>query len=163
MTTNPMTLEGKTILITGANAGIGRATALLASRLGARLILVARNEDRLARTRAQLQGADHIVRSMDLDDCDGLHRFVRQLCGETRVKKYDKRNHPYEEWIVLDKTIGNHFLDCEVYSWAAADIAGRRKLAGSVVQEGETKRRRTIRSGVTKRRPWRGLRNRRGR
>jgi len=83
MPENPMTLEGKTVLVTGANAGIGRATAVLASRLGARLILVARNEPRLAETVEELEGDGHVARSVDLSDCDGLHRFVRQLCGET--------------------------------------------------------------------------------
>lgn len=44
---NPYSLEGKTILITGASSGIGRATAIECSKLGACVILVARNEERL--------------------------------------------------------------------------------------------------------------------
>ena len=41
-------LEGKTVAITGATAGLGLATAQLLGRLGARLILIGRGADRLA-------------------------------------------------------------------------------------------------------------------
>ena len=41
---NPFSLRGKTILVTGASSGIGRATAIECSRLGAALVLTGRNE-----------------------------------------------------------------------------------------------------------------------
>ena len=71
--------------------------------------------------------------------------YLRQLCGETRVKKYDRRNHEYEEWVVTDKGVGNHYLDCEVYAWAAADISGRRQLTGSPTSPRPPRRTRTAR------------------
>ena len=40
---NPFSLEGKTILVTGASSGIGRATAIECSRMGAKVIITARN------------------------------------------------------------------------------------------------------------------------
>ena len=44
---NPFSLIGKTILVTGASSGIGRATAVECSKMGAKLIITGRNEERL--------------------------------------------------------------------------------------------------------------------
>ena len=44
MSYNPYSLAGKTILVTGAGSGIGRATSVECSKLGARLVLVDINE-----------------------------------------------------------------------------------------------------------------------
>src|SRR4030095_4338071 len=48
-------LEGKAALITGAATGIGRATALLFARAGARLTLADARGDELARTVAEVK------------------------------------------------------------------------------------------------------------
>ena len=58
-TYNPFSLVGKTILITGASSGIGRATAIECSKMGARCILTARNEERLQETMSNLAGEGH--------------------------------------------------------------------------------------------------------
>jgi NAD(P)-dependent dehydrogenase (short-subunit alcohol dehydrogenase family) len=41
---NPLDLSGKTVLVTGASSGIGRATAVLLGQLGARVVLSGRDE-----------------------------------------------------------------------------------------------------------------------
>ncbi len=41
-----ISLTGKTIIITGANSGIGKETALALGKIGAKIILVCRNKDR---------------------------------------------------------------------------------------------------------------------
>lgn len=56
---NPFSLEGKTILVVGSSSGIGRAAAIECSKLGAKVILSARNEDRLKETVTQLEGEGH--------------------------------------------------------------------------------------------------------
>ena len=53
---NPFSLEGKTILVTGASSGIGRATAIECARLGATLILTGRNVQNLHETLQVLEG-----------------------------------------------------------------------------------------------------------
>ena len=55
-TFNPFSLEGKTILVTGASSGIGKATAINASKLGATLVITARDEQRLQETFDALEG-----------------------------------------------------------------------------------------------------------
>lgn len=56
---NPFSLEGKTILVTGASSGIGRATAVECSRLGATLILTGRNEEQLSETIGLLHNSQY--------------------------------------------------------------------------------------------------------
>jgi NAD(P)-dependent dehydrogenase (short-subunit alcohol dehydrogenase family) len=65
-------LLGKRILVTGASSGIGRATAVLASKCGAHLIVTARSSERLAQTLADMEGTDHIARVLALDDLDAM-------------------------------------------------------------------------------------------
>lgn len=56
MSYNPFTLAGKTILVTGASSGIGKATAIECSKMGANVILTARNKERLEETLSQCVG-----------------------------------------------------------------------------------------------------------
>jgi NAD(P)-dependent dehydrogenase (short-subunit alcohol dehydrogenase family) len=63
---NPFSLEDKTILVTGASSGIGRAIAVECSRMGATVVLTARNEVRLQETLAQMHGNNHLIIVADL-------------------------------------------------------------------------------------------------
>jgi len=63
---NPFTLENKIILVTGASSGIGRATAIECSKMGATLIISGRNKERLSETFAQLDNTKSNV-SIDGD------------------------------------------------------------------------------------------------
>ena len=76
---NPMALEGRTVLVTGASSGIGRETAALLSRLGARLVLAGRDEGRLAETLAMLEGEGHATAPFDLDRTEVIAQWVKDL------------------------------------------------------------------------------------
>lgn len=56
---SPFSLENKSILITGASSGIGRAIAIECSRMGAHLHLTGRNEKRLLETLSFLDQCNH--------------------------------------------------------------------------------------------------------
>lgn len=51
---NPFSLEGKTVLVTGASSGIGLATAIACAQMGARIAITGRDSQRLQETREQL-------------------------------------------------------------------------------------------------------------
>ena len=78
---NPYSLSGKTVLVTGAGSGIGRTTAVEASRLGARLILVDINEDGLSETMKMLEHSDpaHLSYTVDLCDEVAIDTMVKDI------------------------------------------------------------------------------------
>lgn len=71
-------LKGKTIFITGASSGIGRECAVKAAQLGANVVLVARNHERLKQTLDVLVGDQHIYFSCDVTTSNQLEEVVRQ-------------------------------------------------------------------------------------
>lgn len=76
---NPYSISGKCVLITGASSGIGRATAIECSKLGARVILSGRNEKRLEETFLMMEGQGHIVIPADLDKEEEVKQLVDSL------------------------------------------------------------------------------------
>lgn len=75
---NPFSLEGKSILVTGASSGIGRATAIECSKLGAKLIITARNKERLEQTFETLEGSGHQMILCNLSDIKERTSLVNQ-------------------------------------------------------------------------------------
>jgi NAD(P)-dependent dehydrogenase (short-subunit alcohol dehydrogenase family) len=76
---NPLDLTGRLILVTGGSSGIGRATAVLLSQLGARVVAVGRNEARLQETLAQLHGEGHQAIAFDLRQVDAIAPWLSDL------------------------------------------------------------------------------------
>lgn len=73
---NPFSLENKTILITGASSGIGRQCAIDCSKMGARVVLIGRNKERLYETFSQLTGNGHQMVAFDLTNSVGIKELV---------------------------------------------------------------------------------------
>lgn len=85
---NPMNLTGKNIIVTGASSGMGRQVCILLSQLGAQVVLVARNEERLSETRNQMENKEiHKLVSFDLSNLEGIEAMVKDTSSE--VGKYD--------------------------------------------------------------------------
>ena len=77
---NPFSLKGKTILVTGASSGLGRATAVECSKMGARLVVTGRNAERLQHTLNLLEGQGHSLIIAELTKFDQVLRLVDEIC-----------------------------------------------------------------------------------
>ena len=76
---NPFSLEGKTILVTGASSGIGKATAIECSKLGASVIALGRNRERLQETFDQLETVSSQKFTVDLTHEEEVQTLLEQL------------------------------------------------------------------------------------
>ncbi len=79
ITYNPFSLEGKTILVTGASSGIGRATAIECSKMRANVIITGRSQERLQETFNQLEGNGHMQVTAELTNQEEIKNLVEQL------------------------------------------------------------------------------------
>jgi short-subunit dehydrogenase len=70
--------QARTILITGASSGIGRALALAYAAPGVHLALIGRNQERLAEVAAaaKVQGADVTTAQVDVRDREAMHAWI---------------------------------------------------------------------------------------
>ena len=78
MSYNPFSLEGKNILVTGASSGIGRATAIECAKMGAKVIVTDRTEERLNETLNQLEGNGHQMIIADLNIPEDINALVEE-------------------------------------------------------------------------------------
>lgn len=81
MSYNPFSLEGKTVLVTGASSGIGQATAIECAKMGAKVVVTGRNAERLQETFDQLEGQGHVQIIADLDNVEDIDRLVAECPG----------------------------------------------------------------------------------
>jgi NAD(P)-dependent dehydrogenase (short-subunit alcohol dehydrogenase family) len=75
-------LAGKRILVSGASSGIGRGAAAMMAACGARLILVARDAERLQESLGSLSGTGHAAWPADIASVDGAHDLLVRVAGE---------------------------------------------------------------------------------
>jgi NAD(P)-dependent dehydrogenase (short-subunit alcohol dehydrogenase family) len=76
---DPFTLKGKTVFVSGASSGIGKAIAIGCSKMGAVMYITGRNSERLAETFSQLEGSGHIQIVADLQTDNGINEIVEKL------------------------------------------------------------------------------------
>ncbi len=76
---NPMDLTGSHIVVTGASSGLGRQTCITLSRLGAKVSLIARNEEKLKETVSLMDGKGHLVFPFDITQVDSLEQLIKDV------------------------------------------------------------------------------------
>ncbi|MDC1122023.1 SDR family NAD(P)-dependent oxidoreductase [Nitrospinaceae bacterium] len=72
-------LNNKNIIVTGASSGLGRAVAIKASRAGARVCLIGRNNKQLEETNSLMKKNDHFLLSTDLCDFDEYDKNFKNI------------------------------------------------------------------------------------
>ncbi len=76
---NPMELTGKHFVVTGASSGLGRQTCITLSQLGARLSLIARNEEQLKQTISLMEGTGHAFFPFDVTNIEAIERLIKTI------------------------------------------------------------------------------------
>jgi NAD(P)-dependent dehydrogenase (short-subunit alcohol dehydrogenase family) len=101
-------MDGRVALVTGASSGMGRATAVELARRGARVMAVARREDRLA-VRSAETGVQYVA--CDLSSVEGCQAAVaatrERLAGDPAERR------PTND--VRIQRQGAHFRDCHLH------------------------------------------------
>jgi len=76
-----ISLESKKAIVCGSTSGIGKATAKVLAGLGAEIVLVARNEEKLINTLSELpahSGQDHRYLCVDFSEPESLEEAVHE-------------------------------------------------------------------------------------
>src|SRR4051795_6759870 len=77
-------VNGKTVIITGASSGIGKAAAHKIAEAGGIPLLVSRTREKLEEVKAEIEaaGGTAYVHPCDLSDYDAIERLVEELLSE---------------------------------------------------------------------------------
>lgn len=83
---NTVSMKGKTVLITGANTGLGKETALELARRQARVILACRSLDKgqqaAEEIRSKVKDAEIVVKSLGLSSLESVRKFASEILKE---------------------------------------------------------------------------------
>jgi NAD(P)-dependent dehydrogenase (short-subunit alcohol dehydrogenase family) len=86
MTTSTARMDGKVVIVTGANAGYGYETAKDLARRGAKVIMACRTMDKAQKCAAQIKkenpNADVIVMKLDLSSLKSVREFAKKFQSE---------------------------------------------------------------------------------
>src|SRR5437899_9377449 len=87
-------LTNQVVVVVGASSGIGRETAILFAREGARVMAAARREDRLSGLKTELAAEGHAIEIAIADaskagDMDRLIADTRKKLGEIDILVYN--------------------------------------------------------------------------
>lgn len=131
---NPFSLEGKTILVTGASSGIGRGIAVTCSKMGATVILNGRNQLKLESTLSLLEQGDHKVIPVDLTNSEQVPQMVKDL--------------PPLDGVVHCAGIGQRVL-CKVATEVDVNFVMDSNFKGPVLLQSELLKQKKIKKGAS--------------
>ena len=134
---SPFSLVGKTVLVTGASSGIGRAVAQCCAAAGASVVLSGRNQVRLGETLTSLDttaGASHTVLPCDLCDTQAVRLMVQGL--------------PPLDGIVHCAGIGQMLL-CKQIEESDVDSVMATNFKGAVMLQAELLRHKRVSKGAS--------------
>lgn len=126
---NPFSLENKTILVTGASSGIGRSIAIESSRMGANVIITARNRERLNETLSLMSGNNKMI--------------VADLCNEDEIAALVD-NIPCIDGVVHNAGVGNRIL-CKMVKESDINRVMTTNFNGPVILQKYLQKRKRIR------------------
>jgi NAD(P)-dependent dehydrogenase (short-subunit alcohol dehydrogenase family) len=124
---NPFLMNNKTILVTGASSGIGKRTAIQLAELGATVILVGRDTEKLNDTFNRLPANKHIIAPFDLNQADLLSNWLKELvgragtihglahCAGVHLIKPLKLMEPQDYKNLLETNVGTAFNLCKAF------------------------------------------------
>lgn len=81
-----ISFSGKKVLVSGASSGIGREVCIQLSELGAKVVLLARNKERLLQTISLMTGNEHTYFDYDLEDIEGIKNLIPKLIQDDDIK-----------------------------------------------------------------------------
>jgi 2-deoxy-D-gluconate 3-dehydrogenase len=132
-------LEGRTVMVTGANTGIGQGIAVSAACAGARVLGVGRSD--MGETAGMIEGDAFVPIQCDLSDLDGARRMLGDAWATHGpidglvnnagiIRRADSTDHSEEDWdAVMDTNLKTVFFLCQTY--AQQSFAAKR--AGKIV------------------------------
>jgi NAD(P)-dependent dehydrogenase (short-subunit alcohol dehydrogenase family) len=137
-------VAGKVVVVTGASSGIGHATACMMAKAGAHVMLVARGEEALAETLAEVQalggkGWTYTCDVSDLDACDELidriledHGAIDVLVNNAGRSIRRSISHSYDRFHDFERTMQlNYFGSLRLIMRALPGMTKRR--SGQVI------------------------------
>lgn len=81
-------LDGKTVIITGANTGIGKETAIDLAKRGARIIMACRDMEKADAALKEVKDAsgnqDVVISKLDLADSKSIREFAEKINEEEK-------------------------------------------------------------------------------
>lgn len=103
---NKMDLKNKLMLITGASSGIGAATAKLAAKEGARVILVARSKDKLEQVAEEIHraGGTAYTQTVDVTDPQAVAALEKSITAELGTPDILFNNAGGGRWLRTEET-----------------------------------------------------------